>query len=127
MGMIFLCFIYTQHNFHLCRITASRVSDPHLSLAFFTVYVTFATLVLYHFLSCRLCDTYTEVCSTALLTRALPLALYTLLVTLMRYHLFVWTVFSPKLLYEGMLTLVMSGFCGACLLMANTLKRTKQS
>ncbi|XP_076075722.1 GPI ethanolamine phosphate transferase 2, catalytic subunit-like [Mytilus galloprovincialis] len=42
------------------------------------------------------------------LFRALPLSVYTVLVTFMRYHLFVWTVFSPKLLYEGMLTVVLS-------------------
>ena len=65
-------------------------------------------------------------CGAALLTRALPLALYTLLVTHMRYHLFVWTVFSPKLLYEGMLTVVMSGFCGACLWMASALKKSRK-
>ena len=49
-----------------------------------------------------------EVCFLLALTRALPLAVYTVLVSAQRYHLFVWTVFSPKLLYEGMHTLVVS-------------------
>ena len=49
-----------------------------------------------------------EICFVLVLTRALPLAVYTVLVSAQRYHLFVWTVFSPKLLYEGMHTLVVS-------------------
>lgn len=40
--------------------------------------------------------------------RLLPVAVYVVLIILLRYHLFVWTVFSPKLLYEGMHTLVIS-------------------
>ena len=40
------------------------------------------------------------------LTRALPLAVKTVMVCAQRYHLFVWTVFSPKLLYEGLHTMV---------------------
>ena len=49
-----------------------------------------------------------EVCFVLALTRALPVAVYTVLVTAQRYHLFVWTVFSPKLLYEGMHTVIVS-------------------
>lgn len=49
-----------------------------------------------------------EVCYVLMLCKSLPLAIYTVLVTVQRYHLFVWTVFSPKLLYEGMNTLVIS-------------------
>jgi hypothetical protein len=42
------------------------------------------------------------------LLRLLPVAVYVVLMTVLRYHLFVWTVFSPKLLYEAMHTLVIS-------------------
>ena len=49
-----------------------------------------------------------EVCFVLVLTRALPLAVYTVMVSAQRYHLFVWTVFSPKLLYEGLHTVVVS-------------------
>ncbi|WAR23878.1 PIGG-like protein [Mya arenaria] len=38
--------------------------------------------------------------------RLVTLLFYCVVVSSQRYHLFVWTVFSPKLLYEGMLTLV---------------------
>ena len=36
------------------------------------------------------------------------LFIFSVLSTVMRHHLFVWTVFSPKLLYEGMNLLVIS-------------------
>jgi len=54
----------------------------------------------------RLSSCILEVCHVAVLVRCLPLAVYTVLVVIQRYHLFVWTVFSPKLLYEGMSCLV---------------------
>ena len=63
------------------------------------------------FLYCRLYDNLHHMMLTTTLTRALPLAVYSVLVTVERYHLFVWTVFSPKLLYEGMTTLVVFCFC----------------
>ncbi|XP_028661728.2 GPI ethanolamine phosphate transferase 2 isoform X1 [Erpetoichthys calabaricus] len=43
--------------------------------------------------------------------RSIPAALYVLLVTALRYHLFIWSVFSPKLLYEGVHTLVTAFIC----------------
>ncbi|XP_033637019.1 GPI ethanolamine phosphate transferase 2-like [Asterias rubens] len=49
-----------------------------------------------------------EVTHTLALTRALPLAFYTVLVSFQRYHLFVWSVFSPKLLYDTMHTYVVT-------------------
>jgi ethanolaminephosphotransferase len=64
----------------------------------------------------RLKKTLSQVVHILCLSRALPLAVYTVLVTCMRYHLFVWTVFSPKLLYEGMLTVVLSAICFIILL-----------
>ncbi|XP_071117625.1 GPI ethanolamine phosphate transferase 2-like [Haliotis cracherodii] len=51
-----------------------------------------------------------EAAVTVLMSRALPLSVYCVLVTVERYHLFVWTVFSPKLLYEGVTTVVLSTF-----------------
>lgn len=36
---------------------------------------------------------------------------YVILVTALRYHLFIWSVFSPKLLYEGMHLLVTAALC----------------
>ncbi|XP_078066198.1 GPI ethanolamine phosphate transferase 2, catalytic subunit isoform X1 [Mustelus asterias] len=50
-------------------------------------------------------------CYCFVLLRAIPASVYIILVTLLRYHLFVWSVFSPKLLYEGMHTLVTAAAC----------------
>ncbi|XP_053394935.1 GPI ethanolamine phosphate transferase 2-like [Mercenaria mercenaria] len=49
-----------------------------------------------------------ECVQALVLERLSTLVLYCIVVTSQRYHLFVWTVFSPKLLYEGMLTVMMS-------------------
>ncbi|XP_012941820.1 GPI ethanolamine phosphate transferase 2 [Aplysia californica] len=48
--------------------------------------------------------------NTLLWSQVLLLTLYTGLVSAQRYHLFVWTVFSPKMLYLGMDTVVVSVF-----------------
>ncbi|XP_048394483.1 GPI ethanolamine phosphate transferase 2 isoform X2 [Stegostoma tigrinum] len=50
-------------------------------------------------------------CYCLVLLRAIPASVYVILVTSLRYHLFVWSVFSPKLLYEGMHTLVTTAAC----------------
>ncbi|KAL4236584.1 hypothetical protein ACF0H5_004969 [Mactra antiquata] len=47
---------------------------------------------------------------TFILERLLTLLFYCIVVTSQRYHLFVWTVFSPKLFYEGMLNILISLF-----------------
>jgi ethanolaminephosphotransferase len=40
-------------------------------------------------------------------SRMFIMALFFIIVTSLRYHLFVWTVFSPKLLYEGAMSIFM--------------------
>ncbi|KAF7240030.1 GPI ethanolamine phosphate transferase 2 [Varanus komodoensis] len=40
-------------------------------------------------------------CFCYALLRSIPVGVYIILVTGLRYHLFIWSVFSPKLLYEG--------------------------
>uniref|UniRef100_A0A8C1J6M6 Phosphatidylinositol glycan anchor biosynthesis class G n=1 Tax=Cyprinus carpio TaxID=7962 RepID=A0A8C1J6M6_CYPCA len=45
------------------------------------------------------------------LLRSIPAVFYVVLVTLLRYHLFIWSVFSPKLLYEAMHTLITTAVC----------------
>ncbi|XP_037385447.1 GPI ethanolamine phosphate transferase 2 isoform X2 [Talpa occidentalis] len=50
------------------------------------------------------CFCYALVCS-------LPVSAYIVLVTSLRYHLFIWSVFSPKLLYEGTRLLVTAAVC----------------
>ncbi|XP_029917532.1 GPI ethanolamine phosphate transferase 2 [Myripristis murdjan] len=50
-------------------------------------------------------------CYCLALLRSVPAAAYIVLVTVLRYHLFIWSVFSPKLLYESMHTLLTAGVC----------------
>ncbi|PSN33314.1 GPI ethanolamine phosphate transferase 2 [Blattella germanica] len=50
----------------------------------------------------------TEIHHSLILLRFLPVALYLVLLIFFRYHLFVWTVFSPKFLYEAMHSVVIS-------------------
>lgn len=52
----------------------------------------------------RACFCYALICSV-------PVATYVVLVTSLRYHLFIWSVFSPKLLYEGMHLLITAAIC----------------
>ncbi|XP_017905383.1 PREDICTED: GPI ethanolamine phosphate transferase 2 isoform X2 [Capra hircus] len=52
----------------------------------------------------RACFCYALVCSV-------PVSVYIVMVTSLRYHLFIWSVFSPKLLYEGMHLLVTAAVC----------------
>ncbi len=63
-----------------------------------------------------------EVVHTLALTRALPLASYTVLVSFQRYHLFVWSVFSPKLLYEAMYTYVVTAGIAVLLVQLGIIK-----
>ncbi|XP_075899504.1 GPI ethanolamine phosphate transferase 2, catalytic subunit [Nelusetta ayraudi] len=50
-------------------------------------------------------------CYCLALLRSVPAAAYIVLVTALRYHLFIWSVFSPKLLYESMHLLLTAGIC----------------
>ncbi|XP_041488091.1 GPI ethanolamine phosphate transferase 2 isoform X3 [Microtus oregoni] len=50
-------------------------------------------------------------CFCYALIGSVPVAAYIILVTSLRYHLFIWSVFSPKLLYEGMHLLITAALC----------------
>lgn len=50
-------------------------------------------------------------CFCYALMRSLPVAVYIVLVTGLRYHLFIWSVFSPKLLYEGVHVFITAAIC----------------
>ena len=60
--------------------------------------------------------------------RGCELFVFSLVCLISRYHLFVWTVFSPKLLYEAMETLVITifAFLIYSLNLAFTLKHKKE-
>ncbi|XP_061690926.1 GPI ethanolamine phosphate transferase 2 isoform X2 [Syngnathoides biaculeatus] len=50
-------------------------------------------------------------CYCLAVLRSVPAAAYIVLVTVLRYHLFIWSVFSPKLLYEAMHLLLTAAVC----------------
>uniref|UniRef100_A0A3Q3W7U4 GPI ethanolamine phosphate transferase 2 C-terminal domain-containing protein n=1 Tax=Mola mola TaxID=94237 RepID=A0A3Q3W7U4_MOLML len=50
-------------------------------------------------------------CYCLALLRSVPAAAYIVLVTVLRYHLFIWSVFSPKLLYESIHLLLTAAVC----------------
>lgn len=50
-------------------------------------------------------------CYVLALLRSVPCLLFILLITALRYHLFIWSVFSPKLLYESLHLLLTAGLC----------------
>ncbi|XP_066470632.1 GPI ethanolamine phosphate transferase 2 isoform X2 [Tiliqua scincoides] len=50
-------------------------------------------------------------CFCYVLLRSIPVAVYIVLVTGLRYHLFIWSVFSPKLLYEGVHVFITAAVC----------------
>ncbi|KAF3420554.1 hypothetical protein E2986_01438 [Frieseomelitta varia] len=47
------------------------------------------------------CETIVRISKIYTTWRLLPVAIYTIIISIQRYHLFVWSVFSPKLLYEA--------------------------
>lgn len=57
--------------------------------------------------------------STLLCMRYLSFALYLITMVIMRYHLFVWTVFTPKLLYESAHNIIFSCFAVFILLFSH--------
>ncbi|XP_051498625.1 GPI ethanolamine phosphate transferase 2 isoform X2 [Apus apus] len=50
-------------------------------------------------------------CFCYALIRSIPVTIYIVLVTGLRYHLFIWSVFSPKLLYEGVHVFITATVC----------------
>ncbi|XP_060084233.1 GPI ethanolamine phosphate transferase 2-like [Ylistrum balloti] len=96
-----------------CLMTLSTYGGPLFWLVSLVKCLT--TSVESHTIHSRLKTTVEGMCRTLCWTRALPLAVYSTLVTLQRHHLFVWTVFSPKLLYEGVLTLLIAVLSIVCL------------
>nr|XP_043896449.1 GPI ethanolamine phosphate transferase 2 isoform X1 [Solea senegalensis] len=62
-------------------------------------------------------------CYCLALLRSVPAAAYIVLVTVLRYHLFIWSVFSPKLLYESVHLLLTAGVC----LFFNTMEQSHSS
>ncbi|XP_038948536.1 GPI ethanolamine phosphate transferase 2 isoform X6 [Rattus norvegicus] len=120
-GQAFFYFQGNSNNIATIDISAGCVGlETYMEVpaTFLTVFGTYVGPVLWashlvYFLSSegnngsalsRACFCYALICSV-------PVATYIVLVTSLRYHLFIWSVFSPKLLYEGMHLLITAAIC----------------
>ncbi|XP_011140868.1 GPI ethanolamine phosphate transferase 2 [Harpegnathos saltator] len=52
-------------------------------------------------------DTVVRTSKTYITWRLFTMTVYTIIITIQRHHLFIWSVFSPKLLYESMYSVIM--------------------
>ncbi|MGH0123416.1 UNVERIFIED_CONTAM: hypothetical protein FKN15_016782 [Acipenser sinensis] len=121
-GQAFFYFQGNSNNIATVDISAGFVGlENYLEIPaiFLTAFSTYAGPLLWaSHLVCYL-NSETDRSSTAMghgcycfaLLRSIPAAVYIVLATSLRYHLFVWSVFSPKLLYEGMHTFVTASIC----------------
>lgn len=69
--------------------------------------LAYSLLVYYRQLSETLCDVAVQRSRMYIAWRLLTMTAYMIIVTVQRHHLFIWSVFSPKLLYEATYSAVM--------------------
>ncbi|XP_062069627.1 GPI ethanolamine phosphate transferase 2 isoform X2 [Lepus europaeus] len=119
-GQAFFYFQGNSNNIATVDISAgfvgfdAYVETPAMLLTAFATYVgpLLWACHLVHFLSSERSSTaLSHACFCYALICSVPVAVYIVLVSSLRYHLFIWSVFSPKLLYEGMHLLVTAAVC----------------
>ncbi|CAO2638996.1 GPI ethanolamine phosphate transferase 2, partial [Lemmus lemmus] len=119
-GQAFFYFQGNSNNIATIDISAGFVGlDTYMEIpaTFLTVFGTYVGPVLWashlvHFLSSETNNSaLSRACFCYALIGSVPVATYIVLVTSLRYHLFIWSVFSPKLLYEGMHLLITAALC----------------
>ncbi|MBZ3879212.1 GPI ethanolamine phosphate transferase 2 [Sciurus carolinensis] len=135
-GQAFFYFQGNSNNIATIDISAGFVGlDTYMEIpaTFLTVFGTYAGPVLWashlvHFLSSEASSgpALSQACFCYALICSVPVATYLILVTSLRYHLFIWSVFSPKLLYEGMHLLITAALC-ALFTAADQHSRTRPS
>uniref|UniRef100_A0A8C7C6C1 Phosphatidylinositol glycan anchor biosynthesis class G (EMM blood group) n=1 Tax=Neovison vison TaxID=452646 RepID=A0A8C7C6C1_NEOVI len=117
----FFYFQGNSNNIATVDVSAGFVGlDTYMEVpaAFLTAFATFAGPVLWasHLVSFLSSETrsgsaLSHACFCYALTCSFPVSAYIILVTSLRHHLFIWSVFSPKLLYEGMHVLITAAIC----------------
>uniref|UniRef100_A0A673TMH2 Phosphatidylinositol glycan anchor biosynthesis class G n=1 Tax=Suricata suricatta TaxID=37032 RepID=A0A673TMH2_SURSU len=120
-GQAFFYFQGNSNNIATVDISAGFVGlDTYMEVpaVFLTAFATFAGPVLWasHLVSFLSSETssgsaLSHACFCYALICSFPVSAYIILVTSLRYHLFIWSVFSPKLLYEGMHILITAAVC----------------
>ncbi|XP_044536800.1 GPI ethanolamine phosphate transferase 2 isoform X5 [Gracilinanus agilis] len=129
-GQAFFYFQGNSNNIATLDISAGFVgleSFIEVPALFLTVFATYIGPILWavHLLSFLSSENnrssaishasfcYALICS-------IPVSVYIILVTSLRYHLFIWSVFSPKLLYEGVHLFITATICVFFILMDQT-------
>ncbi|XP_006751068.2 GPI ethanolamine phosphate transferase 2 [Leptonychotes weddellii] len=120
-GQAFFYFQGNSNNIATVDVSAGFVGlDTYMEVPamFLTAFATFAGPVLWasHLVSFLSSETSSgsalgHACFCYALICSFPVSAYIILVTALRYHLFIWSVFSPKLLYEGMHILITAAIC----------------
>ncbi|NXF37498.1 PIGG transferase, partial [Nyctibius bracteatus] len=121
-GQAFFYFQGNSNGIATVDVSAGFVgleSYVEIPAIFLTAFATYAGPLLWAFH--LLCYLSSEVsrnsaavghgCFCYALMRSVPVAIYIVLVTGLRYHLFIWSVFSPKLLYEGVHVFITATIC----------------
>ncbi|XP_056658217.1 GPI ethanolamine phosphate transferase 2 isoform X2 [Monodelphis domestica] len=129
-GQAFFYFQGNSNNIATLDISAGFVgleSFIEVPALFLTVFATYIGPILWaiHLLSFLSSENnrssaishasfcYALICS-------IPVSAYIILVTSLRYHLFIWSVFSPKLLYEGVHLFITATICVFFIVMDQT-------
>ncbi|XP_029457683.1 GPI ethanolamine phosphate transferase 2 isoform X2 [Rhinatrema bivittatum] len=121
-GQAFFYFQGNSNNIATVDISAGFVGlDSYVEIPaiFLTTFATYAGPLLWaihlmYYLSSETSRSKTAKghgCFCYALIRSIPITVYIILVTSLRYHLFIWSVFSPKLLYEGIQAFITAAIC----------------
>lgn len=120
-GQAFFYFQGNSNSIATVDISAGFVGlDAYMEIPamFLTAFATYTGPVLWashlvNFLSSETSSgsSLSHACFCYALICSFPVSAYIILVTSLRYHLFIWSVFSPKLLYEGMHLLITAAIC----------------
>ncbi|XP_076992275.1 GPI ethanolamine phosphate transferase 2, catalytic subunit isoform X3 [Tamandua tetradactyla] len=120
-GQAFFYFQGNSNNIATVDVSAgfvgldSYVEIPAVSLTAFATYtgpILWAShLVNYLRSETNSSSALRHACFCYALMGSVPVGAYIILVTSLRYHLFIWSVFAPKLLYEGMHLFITAALC----------------
>ncbi|XP_069482460.1 GPI ethanolamine phosphate transferase 2 [Ambystoma mexicanum] len=121
-GQAFFYFQGNSNNIATVDISAGFVGlDSYIEVpaVFLTGFSTYAGPLLWaiHLLCYLNSETHRSTaavghgCFSYALIRSIPVTVYIMFVTALRYHLFIWSVFSPKLLYEGIQAFITAAIC----------------
>ncbi|KAM5338320.1 GPI ethanolamine phosphate transferase 2 isoform 6-T7 [Glossophaga mutica] len=122
-GQAFFYFQGNSNNIATVDISAGFVglnTYVEVPAMFLTAFATYSGPLLWasHLVNFLSSDTHSgsalrHACFCYALLCSLPASVYILLVTSLRYHLFIWSVFSPRLLYAGVHLLLTAAVCVA--------------